>query len=105
MNGLLEVAVTNHAKDRTKERLGLSKKCAEKNAQKAFEYGVKHSEVTGSLRRYLDSVYLRHRNSNNTRIYNRKLYLYNENILVTIMNLPNKYSELADKLQRKKNGV
>ena len=35
---------TKHSIKRTKERLGISKKIAEKNAEKAWENGLAHSE-------------------------------------------------------------
>ncbi|MDH6674279.1 hypothetical protein M2277_004971 [Paenibacillus sp. LBL] len=99
-----EVITTNHAKQRTKDRLGLSKKLTDKLAQKALDYGIKHSDTAGSLRRFMDSLYLSQRNANNIRIYNRKIYLFHDTILVTIINLPNKYSTLADKIQKRKVG-
>lgn len=40
-----DVVMTNHSVKRTKERIGLSKKIADKNAQRALEYGVTHSEA------------------------------------------------------------
>lgn len=50
-----DVVMTNHSVKRTKERIGLSKKIADKNAQRALEYGVTHSEAKGGLCRYLDT--------------------------------------------------
>lgn len=47
-----DVVMTNHSVKRTKERIGLSKKIADKNAQRALEYGVTHSEAKGGLCRY-----------------------------------------------------
>lgn len=40
-----DVVMTNHSVKRTKERIGLSKKIADKNAQRALEYGITHSEA------------------------------------------------------------
>lgn len=54
----METIVTQHGKKRLKERAGLNKKAAEKNADKAFQEGIKHSEVSGSLRKYFDGLYL-----------------------------------------------
>lgn len=98
----MEAIATDHAKQRTKERLGLSKNLTDKIAQKALDNGVIHSETAGSFKRFYDGLYLRHRNANNIRVYNRKVYLFNDEVLITIINLPNKYNVLADKLQKKK---
>lgn len=58
-----DVVMTNHSVKRTKERIGLSKKIADKNAQRALEYGITHSEAKGGLCRYLDKLYLSNGNA------------------------------------------
>ena len=97
-----QVVVTNHGEQRVKDRLGLSKKLADKISQKALEHGIKHSETKGSLKRYIDALYLKHKKANNIRIYHRKVYLFKEEILITVLNLPNRYSAITDKLQKNK---
>ena len=49
--------LTDHAVQRTKERVGLPKRSAEKNAQKALESGIRHCETKGSLNRYITALY------------------------------------------------
>ena len=97
----MDAVATKHAAKRTKERVGLSKKLADKNAQKALECGIKHSEVKGSLSRYLDGIYLSNRRPNNMRIYQHNVYLFRDATLITILPLPPKYRRLADQLQSK----
>lgn len=41
--------VTSHAAKRTKERLGLPKRVSAKNAEKALQFGIRHSETSGGL--------------------------------------------------------
>lgn len=98
-----QVVLTDHSEQRIKDRLGLSKKIADKNAQKALDKGLTHAETKGSLRRFIDAIYLREKKANNIRIYNRKVYLFKDVVLITVLNLPNKYSSVADKLQKAKN--
>ena len=43
--------VTKHAKQRIKQRCGVNKKSADRMAKIAYENGVKHSELTGNLRK------------------------------------------------------
>lgn len=95
------VKVTNHAKQRTKDRLGLSKKIADKVALKALENGITHSMAKGNLKSYFDKLYLQYKTANNIRIYNRKVYLFRGNVLITVMNLPNNLISVADKIQKK----
>lgn len=94
--------VTNHAKQRTKDRLGLSKRIANKIADKALEHGVTHAHAKGKLKSYLDKIYLSHKSANNLRVYNRKVYLFDKSVLITVLNLPNSLTNAADKLQRQK---
>ena len=100
-----DVVMKNHSVKRTKERIGLSKKIADKNAQRALEYGITHSEAKGGLCRYLDKLYLSNGNANNVRVYHRYVYLFRGNTLLTIIPLPNKFYALADKLQKQKGEV
>ncbi|AEO93398.1 gp136 [Bacillus phage G] len=98
-----QAIVTDHGSRRIKDRLGLSKKIADKVSQKALENGVSHSETKGSFKKYIDALYLKHKKANNIKIYHRKIYLFRNEVLITVLNLPNKYSVVADKLQRIKN--
>ncbi len=102
VNHMSEVIVTRHGEKRIRKRLGVNKKCANRTAAKAMTLGVTHAEATGKLSRYLDGVYLPYRSANNMRVYNRAVYLFSGDILITVLALPKKYHDLADKLQRQK---
>lgn len=98
----MEAIVTRHGAARTKDRVGLSKKIADKNAQAALDCGVTHAETKGSLRRYIDGLYLSKKAANNIRIYNHYVYIFQNNVLITVIDLPQKYRKLASQLQQKK---
>jgi len=100
-----DVILTNHSVKRTKERVGLSKKLADKNAKKALEFGLTHSDAKAGLRRYLDKLYLSNGTSNNVRIYHRFIYMFRDNTLITVLPLPRKFYDLADKIQRQKDSA
>lgn len=95
--------VTNHARERAKQRLGVSKKTTDKIAEKALSFGVTHAQSTGNLKHYLSKLYLKYKTANNIRVYNRKIYIFNDVNLITIMNLPNSLIKIADKNQKKNN--
>ena len=97
---MTDTTVSRHAEERTKSRLGISKKIAAKNAQKAWENGLTHAEAKGGLRRYLDYLYLSHRVATNIRVYHHHVYLFKGTKLVTVFQLPQKFEKLADKLQK-----
>ena len=95
--------VTRHATKRTKDRVGLSKKIAGKNAEKAFNYGLKHSETKGNLNKYITKLYFsKNNNANNIRVYHEYVYIFNDETLITILELPNNLKALAIKLQKEK---
>jgi len=97
------VEVTKHGKERIKERLGLSKSVAERNAQKALEMGLSHSECKGNLKRYVDWLFFNHIGAAcNYRIYHHYVYCFDGTKFVTVMNLPQDLHKLADKLQNEK---
>lgn len=94
--------ITNHARERAKDRLGVSKKTTDKIAEKALSFGLSHNETNGRLKKYIDGLYFAHPNTNNFRIYNRKVYIFKDTTLITILNLPNNLIKIADAQQEKK---
>lgn len=93
--------VTNHAARRTKERLGLPKKLSHKNAENALRYGIRHSDTSGSLNRYISALYWKHETANNVRIYCNNVYIFHGETLITIFPLPQKYRKTAARISRK----
>ena len=93
--------VTNHAARRTKERLGLPKKLSHKNAENALRYGIRHSDTSGSLNRYISALYWKHETANNVRIYCNNVYIFHGETLITIFPLPQKYRKTAARINRK----
>ena len=97
----LMARVTNHAARRTKERLGLPKKLSHKNAENALRYGIRHSDTSGSLNRYISALYWKHETANNVRIYCNNVYIFHGETLITIFPLPQKYRKTAARINRK----
>jgi hypothetical protein len=95
-----KLIVTCHAKERVKERLGISKKLTSKIADKALKHGVKHFNAKGKLKKYMDSLYLNNKKANNITIYNREVYIFKDLILITVLNLPKDLIKIADKIQK-----
>ncbi len=95
------VVVTRHAEERTK-RVVSSKKKAVEIAEEAFKSGVRHEETAGRLRKYLNGLYLQERTANNIRIYHQKVFLFNGDILITILNLPQNLNNSVEAIKRKR---
>ena len=101
---MAEVVVTEHSVKRTKDRLGLSKKLADKNAQKALEFGITHSYEKSIILKFIYKLYLSNCNANNMRVYHHHVYLFRGNKLITIIDLPQNLCKLADQIQKQKDG-
>lgn len=98
----MKARVTKHAKKRGKQRIGVKKKDVQRNAQKALELGISHYEAKGNLKRYMTKIYLKNGIPNNMRVYNHKVYLFCNNVLITVLSLPAQLCKAADDLQREK---
>ena len=96
--------VTKHANKRIKERCGLNSKSTERLSNKILSEGLKHSECTGKLKRWVDGLYLNGCSANNVRIYGDKAYLFNGDVLITVLQVPNELLKTANILQSKKRG-
>lgn len=83
--------VTNHARKRMKQRAGVGKKASYRLAANARERGVNRTQLTGSVRRYLDKLYFSHEDCTDIIVYAGKVFVFVKTILVTVMNLPGQY--------------
>ena len=102
MKGKKNIHISKHSKKRCKERLGLSKNNTDKVAEKALKNGIHYYDASGSLKRYIGYLYESHnRIANNIVIYNRNVYIFQNNRLITLIHLPNQYLEISDKIQRR----
>lgn len=82
------MCVSEHAKERLKERCGFNKKASERMSQKAFEEGIPHSKTKGRLNKWVTSLYFRNQNANNIRLYGDKAYIFCGTVLVTVIQIP-----------------
>lgn len=97
-----ELRVSRHGFKRARERLGIPKDAVKRNAEKALKYGIERTDASGPFRRYLDSMYYEYGTANNLRVFNRHIYIFCNEVLVTVMNVPYKYVDTADITQRRK---
>lgn len=81
--------VSNHAKERLKERNGFNKKCSMRMAKKAFSDGITHSQTKGNLNKWITSLYFKEERANNIRLYGDKAYIFCGDVLVTVVQIPN----------------
>ena len=99
------IIITKHASIRIKQRMGIKKKAQRKVVERAYARGIMHKDVSGRLKKYLDKTYLSHHNGNNIRIYGDNVFLFCNNVLLTVWVLPNDFKSVANKISyNKKSG-
>lgn len=93
--------VTKHASKRMKERIGLGKSAQDGAAEKALKEGLCHSETTGPLKKFVDALFFKN-HANQIRIYQDRAYIFKNNVLITVLPVPNHFAKIARKLLERK---
>jgi len=96
------IEVTEHGKERMKQRCKIKSKSAERLAKIAFEKGLTHAETRGELNRYVNSLYLYNRQANNVRLYGNETYIFCNDVLVTVLDTPRHFLPVVNKLMRRR---
>lgn len=99
--------MTFHSKSRMKTRCGTGKAASQRLADAALAYGAAHSEVNGQLNRYFTKVYLNGTGrpgsyANNLRAYGDKLYVFQGDVLITVLQLPSQFIPQVKKITENK---
>ena len=75
----------------------------DRNAKNALEKGVRYEDTCGAMRRYLDYLYWRGNGcANNIRVYGDHVYLFRDELLITVLNVPPAHRKRAARMRRKK---
>ena len=97
------VYITKHAEKRLKERIGLNKKALQRAADTAFEKGIRHNETIGNLNKWVTAKFFQNTNANNIRLYNDKAWIFTDDRLITIIQVPASLKKgLEDAIARRK---
>lgn len=95
------VEVSKHALKRLSERSGLSKKAAQRIAEKAFYQGIAHKDTKGELNKYVTSLFFNNTNANNIRLYGDKAFIFAGETLITVLQIPCSLTKKMKKLVKK----
>jgi len=77
--------ITDHARRRLKERVGLPKRAMQRMADRALQEGQCHRDARGRARRYLDRLYLKEETANQIRVHGAFVYLFEDRRLITVL--------------------
>lgn len=80
--------LTKHSISRMQERCGITKKNAPIVARRAYRTGLTHSQTSGELHKFLDSIYLSQKKGTNMRIYGNAVYVFKGDVLITVIRIP-----------------
>lgn len=80
--------LTKHSISRMQERCGVTKKNAPVVARRAYRTGFTHSQTSGELHKFLDSIYLSQKKGTNMRIYGNAVYVFKGDVLITVIRIP-----------------
>ena len=97
-----ESIVTTHGQKRITQRVGGAKHKTHIKANNALIHGITHAEATGLLKQYITDLYVSHGTANNIRVYNRNVYIFRNEILITVLNLPPNLHKIEDAIKAKK---
>jgi hypothetical protein len=98
------VKVTKHAEKRIKQRAG-KKIDPDRFAEHAVTRGLKHRELKGNLKKWVDGKVLRSQYKPIPYVYDNQLFLFQEENLVTIIPLPSNLNKLVAQITREKNSL
>ena len=87
------MVVTKHAQKRIKERCGFNKKAMNRMSRKAYIDGVSYRDTKGQLNKWLNNVYFKNENTNNIKLYGDKAYVFCDDKLVTVLQVPHRLSK------------
>lgn len=88
------IIITDHAYLRAKERLSFSPSTLDRLAPKAFSGGITHKDTKGKVNRYITKLWNYNKSINNIRVYGEVVFLFSDNILVTLYQIPNEFKRM-----------
>ena len=102
---MIKVNITKHAKKRMKERCGLNEKSSDRLAERAYDNGLKHSDLNGNLKKWVDGLYLKYQTGNQIRLYGDKAFIFHNAILITVIQIPSNLVKEKIKIENKRNQI
>lgn len=83
-----KIIITDHAYERGKQRLGLSKKALERTANFAITEGKTEADVHNVVKKYMIKLKAKHGKANNIRLYGNHIFVFVNMTLLTVFLLP-----------------
>lgn len=93
--------LTKHASIRMAQRCGIQKSVQAKVVHRVWRHGVTHAETSGSvnLKKWVDGLYLSQRKPNKILLYGNGAYLFKDEVLITVLNIPDDLQSEVNRLR------
>jgi hypothetical protein len=98
---LSKIIITEHAYLRGGERLGLKQCSIERLAARAYDQGIDADHCKGPVKRYVLDRLDTENNVNTIRIYGDCLYLFADNVLVMLYQLPQELRRIVRRIVKR----
>ncbi|MCQ2522598.1 MAG: hypothetical protein MJ105_09510 [Lachnospiraceae bacterium] len=97
------MVVSRHAYQRASERNGLSKKAMNRLVEKVWSQGIRAEQATGMVRQWGNAILFStgERPLDTLVFYGDKAYLFNEGVLITILQMPSSCQKTMNSLRKK----
>lgn len=96
------MTISNHARQRMKERCGFNRKAQDRMAENAFNEGITHKQTKGRLHKWVTSLFFKNCNANNIRMYGDNAYIFCGETLVTVIPVPGNLKKDFKKMVERK---
>ena len=107
----MSIIITSHSIKRAKQRCGIKKNSVEQQAERAYNEGLNRIDCVGNLRKWLDYIsdqegkHSTHDNNvNKFMIYGSYVWLFDNNVLVTVIDIPSHLMNSANAQRKRKEG-
>ncbi len=101
MDAVESVRVTHHAAERMRERMGLCKKSVQRMADRAWSKGIQIMQAEGRIKNLALRQIMKYDKGHDSRIYGHYLYIFQNNVLITVLPLLPFYRKAADGIRSK----
>lgn len=95
------MSISNHARQRMKERCGFNRKAQDRMVEKAFYGGITHKQTKGRLHKRVTSLFFNNCNANNIRLHGDNAYIFCGEALVTVIPIPNGLKKDFERMVKK----
>jgi hypothetical protein len=93
----MSIKISKHAKQRSKERLGVKASSFERILPRIVAEGRRAKDFVGSFKRYLDNLHMSYPGRKDIIVYAHQIYIMKDTTIVTVLHVPQKYIKVIDK--------